>query len=230
MFFKNVFGFKPRNVDLYRLALLHRSASQKTINGLKNSNERMEYLGDAVLSSVIADYLFFKYPFKDEGFLTEMRSKIVNRANLNNLSRKMGLDKMVQSEQDEAGTFRSINGDAFEAIIGAIYLDRGYKFVKKIIVKRIISCYIDIEELEKKELNYKSALLELTQKTKKSLEFKVIDRQGSGNRKQYVIAVFINGSEVAKGYGYTIKEAENNGAALACNNETIISDLQNGVN
>lgn len=183
----------------------------------KNSNERLEFLGDAVLSSVIADYLFQKYPLKDEGFLTEMRSKIVNRSNLNQLSKKMGFDKMVHSDQDNGNVYRSINGDAFEAVIGAIYIDRGYKFIRKIIINRIISYYIDIEALEKKETNFKSALIEFAQKEKIPVDFKVIEKTGNGYHKQYVVAVFFDNKQVALGYGYSIKEAEQNGAANAFN-------------
>ncbi len=177
----------------------------------------MEFLGDAVLSSVIADFLFQRYPLKDEGFLTEMRSKIVNRANLNQLSKKMGLDKMILSEQEGGSVFKSINGDAFEAIIGAIYMDKGYKFVKKIIINRIISCYLDIEALEKKDSNYKSTLIEFAQKEKKTVDFKVIEKTGQGYQKQYVVAVHYDNKQIAIGYGYSIKEAEQNGAANACN-------------
>jgi len=175
----------------------------------------MEYLGDAVLSSVIADFLFHKYPLKDEGFLTEMRSKIVNRANLNQLSKKMGLDKMIQSEQENGSVYRSINGDAFEAIIGAIYIDRGYKFVRKVIINHIIACYMDIEALEKKESNFKSTLIELAQKEKKQVDFKVIEKTGQGYQKQYVVGVYYDSKQIATGYGYSIKEAEQNGAANA---------------
>jgi ribonuclease III len=216
-FIKNILGFKPRNVHLYQLALLHRSAAQGGVKGVKNTNERLEYLGDAVLSSVIADFLFHKYPLKDEGFLTEMRSKIVNRAHLNQLSKKMGLDKMIQSEQENGSVYKSINGDAFEAVIGAVYLDKGYKFVRKVIINRIISCYIDIEVLEKKESNYKSTLIEFAQKEKKQVEFKVIEKTGQGYHKQYVVGVYFDNNQIAKGYGYSIKEAEQNGAAHAYN-------------
>ena len=177
----------------------------------------MEFLGDAVLSSVIADYIFQRYPLKDEGFLTEMRSKIVNRAHLNQLSKKMGLDTMIQAEQDNGSIFKSMSGDAFEAIIGAIYIDRGYKFVKKVIIKRILACYIDIEVLEKTESNYKSALIELAQKEKKQIDFKVIEKTGKANHKQYVVAIFYDNNQFASGYGYSIKEAEQNAAAHAWN-------------
>jgi ribonuclease III len=197
--------------------MLHRSAAQGGVKGIKNTNERLEYLGDAVLSSVIADFLFHKYPLKDEGFLTEMRSKIVNRAHLNQLSIKMGMDKMIQSEQENGSVYKSINGDAFEAMIGAVYLDKDYKFVKKVIINRIISCYIDIEALEKKESNYKSTLIEFAQKEKKQVDFKVIEKTGQGYYKQYVVGVYFDNKQIAKGYGYSIKEAEQNGAAHAYN-------------
>jgi ribonuclease-3 len=204
--------------------LLHRSAAQGGVKGVKNSNERLEYLGDAVLSSVIADFLFHKYPLKDEGFLTEMRSKIVNRANLNQLSRKMGLDRMIQSEQENGSVYKSINGDAFEAVIGAIYLDKGYKFARKVIINRIIFCYLDIEDLEKKDYNFKSILIEFAQKEKKQVDFKVIEKTGQGYNKQYMVAVYFDNKQVATGYGYSIKEAEQNGAANAYSEISDISE------
>jgi ribonuclease III len=200
---------------LYQLAFLHRSAAREVINGYKNSNERLEYLGDAILSSVIADYLFRKYPLKDEGFLTEMRSKLVSRPHLNKLSQKLGLDKLIQSEQESGSIYKSINGDAFEALVGAIFLDKGYKFVTKIIINRIIKCHVDIDTLEKTELNYKSVLLELAQKEKKTVDFKVIDESGKGFHKQYAVEVSYDKQIIAKGYGYSIKEAEQNGAENA---------------
>lgn len=212
---KNILGFTPRNINLYQLAFLHRSSAKEMVNGYKNSNERLEYLGDAVLSSVIADYLFRKYPLKDEGFLTEMRSKIVSRPHLNKLSRKLGLDKLIQSEKESGNIYKSINGDAFEALIGAIYLDKGYKFVTKIIVKRIIKCHIDIETIENTEFNFKSVLLELSQKEKKQVEFKVLEESGKGFHKQYIVEVFYDNLVLARGYGHSIKEAEQNGAEHA---------------
>jgi len=200
---------------LYQLAFLHRSAAKEVINGHKNSNERLEYLGDAVLSSVVADYLFRKYPLKDEGFLTEMRSKLVSRPHLNKLSQKLGLDKLIHSEQDKGGVCKSMNGDAFEALIGAIYLDKGYKFVTKVIINRIIKCHVDVDTLEKTEQNYKSVLLELAQKEKKSVDFKVIDQSGKGFHRQYAVEVLYDRQVIAKGYGFSIKEAEQNGAENA---------------
>lgn len=200
---------------MYQLAFLHRSAAKKVINGYKNSNERLEYLGDAVLSSVVADFLFRKYPLKDEGFLTEMRSKIVSRPHLNRLSQKLGLDKLIQSDHESGSIYKSINGDTFEALIGAIYLDRGYRFATKVVINRIIKCHVDVDTLEKTEMNFKSALLEFAQKEKKPVEFKVVDESGKGFHKQYIVEVSYDNQIVSKGYGYSIKEAEQNGAENA---------------
>ncbi|MCK4747145.1 MAG: ribonuclease III, partial [Bacteroidales bacterium] len=141
-------GFLPGNRRLYEIAFIHKSASTTCRNGYTINNERLEYLGDAVLSSVIADFLFKKFPYKGEGFLTEMRSKIVCRTNLNKLSRKMGLEKLIESSPEIKSTSKSMRGDAFEAFIGALYLDKGYDFAKRIIIKRIVNIHIDIDALE----------------------------------------------------------------------------------
>ena len=205
---KNIFGFIPGNIFLYQLAFRHRSAANETINGYKLSNERLEYLGDAILSAVVADYLFKKFPYKNEGFLTEMRSRIVSRASLNKLSQKLGLDQMVNLNGDNKSMFRSANGDAFEAIIGAIYLDRGFRFTRDIIVKRIIDIHIDIDNLQKSEFNYKSKLLEWSQKEKRNIEFVVASEIGEGYKKQYLIEVHLDGEFIANAKDFSIKGAE----------------------
>ena len=143
---ENILGFFPSNTNLYKSALRHKSAAREIKNGVKDSNERLEYLGDAILGAVVADYVFKKFPYKDEGFLTEMRSKIVSRDNLNKLSRKLGLDALIINNPDNAVN-RSMHGDAFEALIGAIYLDKGYRCAKKFVIGRIISHYLDIDSL-----------------------------------------------------------------------------------
>jgi len=215
---KNIFGFYPGNIFLYKLAFRHKSAAQELYNGIKISNERLEYLGDAVLSLVVADYLFKLFPFKDEGFLTEMRSKIVSRSQLNDLARKLGLNKLIMANQNSPGQFKSIYGDAFEAFVGAIYVDKGYEFTKKIIINHIIKFHLDIDKLESLDLNYKSKLLEWTQKYKKSIDFKVVDEVGSGHRKQYLVEVYVDDESVGKGRDFSIKAAEQNAAEMACNN------------
>ncbi len=204
---KNIFGFVPGNIFLYQLAFRHKSAAA-TANGHKLSNERLEYLGDAVLSAVVADYLFKKFPYKNEGFLTEMRSKIVSRASLNKLSQKMGIDKFVNVNGDARSVFKSANGDAFEALIGAIYLDKGFNFTRNVIVKRIIEWHLDVDQLQNSDFNFKSKLLEWGQKEKQNVEFVVASEQGEGFRRQYLIHIRLNGDVVAEALDYSIKGAE----------------------
>ena len=212
---RNIFGFYPGNIFLYQLALRHKSAAKEKIGGIKMSNERLEYLGDAVLSSIVADYLFKKYPYKEEGFLTEMRSKIVSRNQLNNLSMKLGLSKLVKTSLMRNSKSKSVLGNAFEAFIGALYLDRGYNFTKKILVKRIIEVHFDIDKLEHENTNYKSQLIEWSQKEKITIQFKVVDEVGNGYGKQYIVNLFVNGKVKGVGRDYSIKGAEQTAAEKA---------------
>ena len=209
-YINNVFGFYPHNISLYQLAFTHKSLSTKKLNGIIINNERLEYLGDAVLSSIVAEYLFKKFPAKQEGFLTEMRSKIVSRASLNKLSMKLGFDKMVMyaKTHDKHSGFRSIGGNAFEAFTGALFLDRGYNFTYKIIVDHIILIHLDIDDIEKNDVNYKSKLLEWSQKAKHRVEFKHVGTKGDGFDRLYVIQVIVDGKEYGKAADYSIKGAE----------------------
>lgn len=206
----NVFGFYPHNITLYQLAFTHKSMGTKKLNGITISNERLEYLGDAVLSSIVAEYLFKKYPTKQEGFLTEMRSRIVSRASLNKLSMKLGFDNMVMyaKSHDKHAGFRSIGGNAFEAFTGALFLDRGYNFTYKIIVDHIILIHLDIDDIEKNDINYKSKLLEWSQKEKHNVEFKHIGTQGDKFNKLYIVQVMIDDKEYGKASDFSIKGAE----------------------
>jgi ribonuclease III len=213
-FIKNVFGYYPENILVYKLALCHRSASTEEIKGMKISNERLEYLGDAILSAVIADYLFRKFPNKDEGFLTEMRSRLVSRDHLNKLAEKLGFGKFIVSANGN-NVYRSMNGDAFEAFIGAVYLDKGYNFVKKVIVNRIIKFHIDMDDMLNKDLNYKSKLIEWAQREKKQVEFVVIEEEGSGYKKQYIVSAMVNQVSYGTGRDYSIKKAEQHAAEKA---------------
>lgn len=213
---KNVFGFKPGNISLYKLAFRHKSAASPGTNGFKHSNERLEYLGDAVLSSVVADFLFKKFPYKDEGFLTEIRSRIVSRQNLNMLSRKLGLDKMIQTSRENQSVGTSILGDAFEAFVGALYLDKGYRFTYRIIVQKIIQNHLDLDELISKEINFKSKLIEWAQKEKHNIEFVVAEElENSKKLKIYVVNLLIDGQLLSTGKDYSIKKAEQNAAEQA---------------
>jgi ribonuclease III len=205
---KNIFGFYPGNVFLYQLAFRHKSASQETINGYRVSNERLEYLGDAILSAVVAEFLFKKFPYKNEGFLTEMRARIVSRVSLNKLSQKLGIDNLVQKNKDQRNPFRSANGDAFEAFIGALFLDKGYNFTRKILIERIIDTHLDLDALEKHEINPKSRLIEWAQKEKKNVEFRLLNELGEGYKKQYLIEVMLDGHAYGKAQDFSIKGAE----------------------
>jgi len=205
---KNIFGFRPGNIFLYRLAFLHKSVTQETIHGVKVNNERLEFLGDAILDAVTADYLFKTFPTRDEGFLTEMRSKIVSRTTLNKLSQKMGIDSLIQLDPSTTGVLRSFLGDAFEALVGAMYLDKGYNFTKKIILERIIRHYFDIDELVTQEVNFKSKIIEWAQKEHKQLQFMVLDEIGSGYKKQYLVEVMVDANPLSRAQDFSIKGAE----------------------
>lgn len=205
---KNIFGFYPGNIFLYKLALRHRSVAVEVSGGVKMSNERLEYLGDAILGAIVADYLFKKFPLKDEGFLTDMRSKIVSRASLNKLSQKLGIDKLIMVDNDGNKHFRSINGDAFEAMVGALFIDKGYDFSEHILINRVIAVHYDIDALQHSEMNHKSTLLEYCQKNKLTLEYKVVQEVGNGYRKQFVVEVLVDGKTLASARDYSIKGAE----------------------
>ena len=208
LYIKNIFGFLPGNIFLYKLALRHKSVAKVVANGIKVSNERLEYLGDAVLGTIVADFMFKKFPYKDEGFLTEMRSKVVKRSQLNSLAQKLGIDKLINSTTESRSLCKSINGDAFEAFIGAMYLDKGYEFTKKVVINRIINVHLDIDTLEKQNLNYKSRLIEWSQKERKTVEYKVIEEIGDGYKKQYLVEVEVDGEAMGRAQDHSIKGAE----------------------
>lgn len=213
---KNVFGFKPGNISLYKLAFRHKSVAASGTNGFRHSNERLEYLGDAVLGSVVADFLFKKFPYKDEGFLTEIRSRIVSRQNLNLLSRKLGLENMIQTNREYQSIGTSIPGDAFEAFVGALYLDKGYRFTYQIIVQKIIQNHLDMEGLVSKEVNFKSKLIEWAQKEKRTIEFVLTDELENNKKlKIYVVNLLIDGQVISTGKDYSIKKAEQNASEQA---------------
>ena len=213
---KNVFGIRPGNIFLYKLAFKHRSTGQETINGYTISNERLEFLGDAILDAVVADYLFKKFPLKDEGFLTETRSKIVSRNQLNRLSQKIGMTQLIEIESNSGHQFKSFAGDAFEAFVGALYLDKGYTATRKILVERIIKTHLDVDQLILQEMNFKSKMLEYAQKEKKQLKFNVAGENGNGYKKQYIVEVLLNDIVMATGTDYSIKGAEQSAAEKAC--------------
>ncbi|MEI2275358.1 ribonuclease III [Sphingobacterium sp. ML3W] len=216
---KNLLGFIPGNVHLYKMAFRHKSVAVTIKEGAKNSNERLEFLGDAVLGSVVAELLFKKYPYKDEGFLTEMRSKIVSRANLNQLSRKLGFNEMIQfdarmiSFPNKQG---SLLGDAFEALIGAVYLDKGYVFTKSFLLNRIIKPHVDIQLLEQTETNFKSRLIEWCQHTGKEILFQQTDNPEGESSKMFSVEAVVDGVVCGLGRDFNKKSAEKLAAEKAC--------------
>jgi ribonuclease-3 len=216
-YIKNVLGFTPKDLELYEQALAHRSMREADSQGFKCNNERLEYLGDAVLSAVVADFLYKKYPRANEGFLTNLRSKLVNRDHLNKLSQKIGLDVFIKKNNTDLSLSRSVNGDAFEAFIGAIYLDKGYRFTRDVIVKRLIGMYIDLEDLENKDTNYKGRILTWSQKNRRHIKYKVSQEIKTPRRqKQYVVHLFIDDKFASEGCDFTIKGAEQHAAMHAC--------------
>jgi ribonuclease-3 len=214
-FIKETTGFSPLKFRLYDLAFIHKSASSSDLLGRLVNNERLEYLGDAVLGTVVADYLYNRFPGKDEGFLTQIRSRIVNRSFHTQLTFKLGLNHFVTSNTNSVNESSHIYGDVFEAFIGAIYLDKGFKGAKDFIVKKVLSIYVDINALERSDNNYKSQLIEWGQKNKKDVEFETLENSDTSR---------INGQITGKGEGYSKKEAQQNSARKALT-KLGISDL-----
>lgn len=209
---KGILGKKPKNLDLYKLAVRHSSVS-------KESNERLEYLGDAILGAIVAEYLFKKFPYRDEGFLTEIRSRIVKRETLNALALKIGLNKILEFQNQfphSRHVNKSIYGNALEAFIGAIYLDRGYKFCTNFIINGLIKPHINIQEVIDNHHNYKSTLIEWSQKQGKSIAFKIVNEEGSKHAKEFTSHVLIDNKSVGRGVGFSKKKAEQAAAQKAC--------------
>lgn len=208
-FFKNILGYIPRHTELYHVAFTHRSLSASH-KGHRINNERLEYLGDAVLSAVVADFLYKKYPFQGEGFLTELRSKIVSRASLNKLAVKIGLVELIEYQRDSSGGFKSIGGDAFEALVGAMYLEKGYKFTRRVIIDKILCTYLDVESVAASDWNFKSKLIDWGQKNHKKVTFEVVRTiaQAHANRRQYESLVSIEGIPQKSAVEFSIKAAE----------------------
>lgn len=215
---EQIIGEKPSNALLYQLAFRHTSASKETnIGGFRESNERLEYLGDSVLGMIVAEYLFKKYPFKDEGFLTEIRSRIVNRESLNQVARKIGLEKLIQFDgQRIAHNRTSMYGDAMEALIGAIYLDKGFRFTRTFILKKLIANYFDLDTVIQTNTNYKSILLSWAQQEGKKIAFEIVQENGKHHHKEFVAQVKVNGEAISTGGGWNKKKAEQEAARRAC--------------
>jgi len=210
-----ILGYFPHNINIYETAFVHKSASKTFTDGSLINNERLEYLGDAILDAVIADFLFNKFPRKDEGFLTQLRSKIVNRDMLNDLAINTGVSELVISFTSNCN-HKYIYGDAFEAFIGAIYMDKGFKGTKNFILNKIIKPFIDINELIEKETDFKSRIIEWGQKNKQEINFTCVEEEASAeNPPIFVSHIKILDKVLGEGTGNSKKEAEQNAAENA---------------
>lgn len=197
-------GFTPRKTAIYEIALSHRSSKESK----DENNERLEYLGDAILGAVIGDFLYKKYPFQPEGYLTEMRSKIVNRQRLNDIAIKMGLRRLtIYNKDNNFLKISGIFGNTLEALIGAVYLDQGFEKTRKFIFKRIILPYIDLESLENEEINHKNKLYGWANKYGHQLEFELMDEHLEGGRRLFTVAVVVDGKIISSGKAYNKKDA-----------------------
>lgn len=224
-----ILGFVPNRIDLYELALVHRSSSIKVESGKWVNNERLEFLGDAILDAVIADLVFHQFETKKEGFLTNTRSKIVQRETLNMIAVSLGLDKLVVSSTRSQSHNTYVFGNALEAFIGAIYLDQGYDVCKKFIFERMITPYIDLQKIARKEVNFKSKLIEWGQKNRVDIEFKVIETfNDHENNPVFQTQVVISDILGGIGSGYSKKESQQNAAKVTMKkiqNEKEFQDL-----
>ena len=219
LFLKDLLGFYPGNTRLYDIAFVHRSASMTDSLGNPINNERLEYLGDAILGAVVAEFLYNRFPQRGEGFLTQMRSKLVNRAFLSELMKELGLDQFVKSRTIGNTVASSIYGDALEAFIGAIYLDKGYEKARYVIVKRILNEYVDLNKVEESDTNYKSQLIEWGQKNKQEINFQTDEEETPNNKLNlFVSTVEIENEVKGKGYGISKKESQQNAAKEALKN------------
>lgn len=213
---RNIAGLRPSNLELYKLATVHSSIAKENGRGFKESNERLEYLGDAILGAAVADYLFKKFPFKSEGFLTEIRSRIVNREALNLLARKIGIGNIVQYDQKNAHLQQVILGNTLEAIVGAIYLDKGYLRTKKFVVDKLISPNYDLDELVNSNSNYKSRIIEWAQREGKEVRFEILNVKKGKNHKEFTAQVIVDNDPKGTGYGNSKKKAEQDAALKTC--------------
>ncbi len=212
---KRILGFRPRNIKLYQLAFVHKSASHFIFNDTKLNNERLEFLGDAILDSLVAEYLFHRFPDKEEGFLTQTRSKLVNRDNLNHLAIKLGIGEMIISKMSR-DNHKSVYGDTLEALIGALYLDKGYERTRKIVLERIIQSDININRMLTTEIDFKSRVIEWGQKNKKSVSFTSFEEmEEQSNTPVFITHLFVVDDVVGRGSGFSKKESEQNAARQA---------------
>ena len=211
-------GYPPGNIEVYHQATIHSSIANSKIEGIKESNERLEFLGDAVLDIVIAEYLFKKFPYKNEGFLTEIKARIVNREHLNQLARKVGVDTITVFEQEQSHqrAYKSIYGNTLEAIIGAVYLDQGFRRCQGFIIRKLVIPHIDLNTIIKVNPNYKSKIIEWSQKENRELSFEIIEVSGENHHREFTAQLAIDNEVISTGSGFSKKKAEQDAALKAC--------------
>ncbi|MFR1085180.1 MAG: ribonuclease III [Bacteroides cellulosilyticus] len=214
--FYKILGFYPRNIQLYQQALLHKSTSIRSEKGHPLNNERLEFLGDAILDAIVGDIVYKHFEGRREGFLTNTRSKIVQRETLNKLAVEIGLDKLVKYSTRSSSHNSYMYGNAFEAFIGAIYLDQGYERCKRFMEEKIFKNYIDLDKMSRKEVNFKSKLIEWSQKSKVEVSFELIEQfLDEDYNPMFHTEIRIEGISAGKGTGYSKKESQQNAAQAA---------------
>ena len=213
---KKILGFRPGNLRLYEIAFIHRSASFTLPDGKRVNNERLEYLGDAVLDAILSDFLFEKFPDANEGFLTKIRSRIVNRDVLNQLALSMGINQILISNVSAVHPTKNLYGDAFEALIGSVFLDKGFKKTKKLFLKNVLNKYLDLNVIVNTDTDYKSLVFEWVQKHKSNLIFTYKEEYDFNLKKSvFSTTLFIDKKELGEGHGSSKKEAEQEASSQA---------------
>jgi ribonuclease-3 len=213
---KKILGFRPGNLKLYEVAFIHRSASFTLPDGMRVNNERLEYLGDAILDAILSDYLFEKFPDASEGFMTKIRSRIVNRDVLNHLAVSMGINQILISNVGPANSTKNLYGDALEALIGSMFLDKGFRKTKKLFIKKVLKKYLDLETIIKTDSDFKSLVFEWVQKNRANLIFTYNEEYDFNLKKSvFTTTLFINREEFGTGQGSSKKEAEQEASSQA---------------
>jgi ribonuclease-3 len=210
-----VTGSVPDNVQLYKLALTHTSFTRTSVSpgGRHETNERLEFLGDAILGSIVAEYLFNKFPYQDEGFLTDIRSRIVNRESLNHIALRIGLNTLVKIDlTNHAARHKYVNGNALEALVGAVYLDKGYTETRSFVIHKLIKPHFDLHTLVSTTINFKSKLIEWAQSQNRVVRFELIKQKNNGNNTEFTVEVLVDDQPLAAGVGLSKKKAEQSAA------------------
>lgn len=213
-YLKGITGITPSNLKIYKQVFQHRSKFTEP----KENNERLELLGDAILDAIVCEYLFKKYPYKEEGFMTELRSKIVNRKSLNEVGAKLGLlDYLKVNRKSMNDVSKDLAGNTFEALVGAVYLDVGFDKTKRFLLKRVLQNLIDVDTLEQTNTDYKSQIFHYVQREGKNIDFRVVEEKARNRRAYFIIDLEINGKVISRGEGFSKKVAEQNAAMNALN-------------